>query len=283
MRLNIFKIAFFHLITHAIFKSILFLCAGFLIHQITGVQDIRLLSRISYFCPSILIRIIAANLALCGFPFFSGFYSKDLILEFLFSNNTNIFRLLILFVSCILTITYRIRLIIFLTIKSHIKLSINNLLHSDIWITLPTIILSFFSLIIGSSLIWILFFRNKLVRNLFLEKIIIFRIIFLSFFFAHKIKKINTVKTLYFIYLLWFLSYLSSQWILYNNIFIIQTIKKIGESGWNEILGGQGIFLLNKKISIYSELYQSTNFKIYLINFSLLFFLTIFYLFSNSL
>ena len=76
----------FHLYTHALFKALLFLCAGCLIHSFSHVQDLRHLGscwRVSSF---LIIFFNLANLALCGFPFLGGFFSKDAILErFLFS------------------------------------------------------------------------------------------------------------------------------------------------------------------------------------------------------
>merc|ERR1711893_556270 len=76
-------LSFFHLLSHAFFKAILFICAGIIIHNIKDYQDIRKIG-IRYnnlnYCISI---IIVANISLCGLPFLRGFYSKDLIIEIL--------------------------------------------------------------------------------------------------------------------------------------------------------------------------------------------------------
>src|SRR5947199_261941 len=74
--------AFFHLITHAGFKALLFLCAGFYMFTSRGAQDIRLIS--VYGGPAAIVLINVSNLALCGIPFMSGFYSKDRIVDYLF-------------------------------------------------------------------------------------------------------------------------------------------------------------------------------------------------------
>jgi NADH-ubiquinone oxidoreductase chain 5 len=81
LSLGCYKIAYFHLLTHAIFKALLFLCGGFIIHQFNNIQDIRILGGLSTVSPSVCVCLNVANLALCGFPFMAGFYSKDLILE----------------------------------------------------------------------------------------------------------------------------------------------------------------------------------------------------------
>jgi NADH-ubiquinone oxidoreductase chain 5 len=79
--LGLRKLAFFHLLTHALFKALLFICAGAIIHNINNSQDIRDMGNLSSCLPFILICLNVANLALCGFPFLAGFFSKDLILE----------------------------------------------------------------------------------------------------------------------------------------------------------------------------------------------------------
>merc|ERR1712107_891397 len=74
-------LSFFHLISHAFFKAILFICAGIIIHNIKDYQDIRKIRIILNILPITFRLIIVANLRLCGLPFLRGFYSKDIILE----------------------------------------------------------------------------------------------------------------------------------------------------------------------------------------------------------
>jgi NADH-ubiquinone oxidoreductase chain 5 len=79
--LGLYLVAFFHLVIHALFKAILFLCAGAIIHGIGGSQDIRHYGGQIQNYPVIGACLNIANLSLCGIPFMSGFYSKDLIVE----------------------------------------------------------------------------------------------------------------------------------------------------------------------------------------------------------
>jgi len=82
-------LSFFHLISHAFFKAMLFMCAGLVIHNIKDYQDIRKIG-FSYLNLNYSISIIiVANIRLCGLPFLSGFYSKDLIIEIVFMSNKN--------------------------------------------------------------------------------------------------------------------------------------------------------------------------------------------------
>ena len=81
------EFCFFHLITHAMFKALLFMCVGVGIHTVYGSQDFRRFSgtRSRLVWPRRLLMV--SNLALLGFPFISGFYSKDLVLESFYSLN----------------------------------------------------------------------------------------------------------------------------------------------------------------------------------------------------
>jgi NADH-ubiquinone oxidoreductase chain 5 len=111
LSLGLKELAFFHLLSHALFKSMLFLCAGVYIHSISGIQDSkRLLSlqKISFLL-GLLLRSSVGSL--CGIPFIRGFYSKDLILEVLYIEFLRI-RIFIFLVLIILrTLIYNFRLL----------------------------------------------------------------------------------------------------------------------------------------------------------------------------
>ena len=116
LRLGWSNLAFFHLITHAIFKRTLFICAGFIIHGGIGSQDIRGVSGLFLSSPRIRIAISITNIALSGFPFLAGFYSKDLRLESVFNARDNFWLVRGIVVSTGLTVSYRLRFI-FLRMK----------------------------------------------------------------------------------------------------------------------------------------------------------------------
>jgi NADH-ubiquinone oxidoreductase chain 5 len=80
---------YFHILSHALFKALLFMCAGNIIHCRGDTQDLRKIGFISKQIPVTCVCINTSNLALCGAPFIAGFYSKDLVLETLlnFSNS----------------------------------------------------------------------------------------------------------------------------------------------------------------------------------------------------
>lgn len=101
--------ALFHLLTHALFKALLFLCAGTLIHLQLHSQDLRYMGNINTSIPSIASALTVANLALCGTPFLAGFYSKDLILEISLFQPYGFTVLIIFFVATGLTVSYTAR------------------------------------------------------------------------------------------------------------------------------------------------------------------------------
>merc|ERR1712126_144638 len=104
-------LSFFHLISHAFFKAILFICAGIIIHNIKDYQDIRKIG-FRYFNLHFSISIIIiANISLCGLPFLRGFYSKDFIIKIILIKGKNIF---FLFLN---DIWYNIDCYLFLPIK----------------------------------------------------------------------------------------------------------------------------------------------------------------------
>nr|QNV11602.1 NADH dehydrogenase subunit 5 [Neomikiella lychnidis] len=91
------KLAFFHLLTHAMFKSLLFLCAGVFIHSMLNFQDIRLSGGFNLYFS--LMNFNISSLSLSGMPFLAGFYSKDLIMELMMINNINLLIFFFFFIS----------------------------------------------------------------------------------------------------------------------------------------------------------------------------------------
>ena len=79
--LSYYSLALFHLVNHAFFKALLFLSAGSIIHGLFDEQDIRRMGSIIMVQPLSYLFILVGSLALAGFPFLSGYYSKDLLLE----------------------------------------------------------------------------------------------------------------------------------------------------------------------------------------------------------
>nr|SYZ47132.1 0e4315bb-d132-4d5a-aa67-7e5f9936a19d [Plasmodiophora brassicae] len=86
--LSAYSVAFFHLVNHGYFKALLFLSAGSVIHGFSDEQDLRRMGGLGKVYPLTYCSILIGSFALMGFPFLSGFYSKDLILEITFIQHT---------------------------------------------------------------------------------------------------------------------------------------------------------------------------------------------------
>lgn len=86
--LSNYSVGIFHLTNHAFFKALLFLSAGSIIHSINDEQDMRKMGGLKNFLPFTYMAVVCGSLALIGFPFLTGFYSKDFILETAFSKYT---------------------------------------------------------------------------------------------------------------------------------------------------------------------------------------------------
>nr|AVP74392.1 NADH dehydrogenase subunit 5 [Cryptocelis alba] len=108
--LNLPMVAFFHLITHAMFKALIFICVGYLINNSGHFQDLRSLNGLWLTSPLLAITLIVSSLSLMGFPFLAGFFSKELILENNILIINQVFHLLLLF-SLPLTSYYSCRLV----------------------------------------------------------------------------------------------------------------------------------------------------------------------------
>jgi len=79
--LSNYTASLYHLTNHAFFKALLFLGAGAIIHVLHGEQDLRRMGGLLKLMPMTYISMLIASLSLLGFPFLSGFYSKDILIE----------------------------------------------------------------------------------------------------------------------------------------------------------------------------------------------------------
>ena len=108
-----YNVAMFHLFTHAFFKALLFLGSGSVIHSFKDEQNINLMGGVWKKIPYTWVLMIIGTLALTGFPFLSGFYSKDAIIEFAYlrGNTVGYFAAGIGIFTALLTSIYSWRLL----------------------------------------------------------------------------------------------------------------------------------------------------------------------------
>lgn len=141
--------ALFHVVTHAFFKALLFLCAGSVIHAMGGEQDIRKMGGLKKALPVTHLTFLIGTLAIAGAPPFAGFFSKDEILAGAWTHSYLIFG--ILAISAILTAVYMFRLY-YLTFHGEFRGSKHQQEHlheSPISMTIPLMVLAVLSTVGG--------------------------------------------------------------------------------------------------------------------------------------
>nr|WRK83547.1 NADH dehydrogenase subunit 5 [Glyphodes pyloalis] len=272
------ELAFFHLLTHAMFKALLFMCAGVIIHMMMDMQDIRFMGGISNFIPLTALCMNISNMALCGIPFLAGFYSKDLILEMLSLSNLNFFIFLLYYISTGLTMFYSFRLTMYLMINDFNLLSIYNLYEEDFIMLKSMFILLFMSIISGSMLMWMIFPYPYMIYLPINMKMMVIYVSILGVMLGYLVssmniysvnKFLNSYELSNFLSLMWFMPNLSTYGLNYYFLNISQVLLKNVDMGWSEYYSGQGIYLILKKYSKIYNLFQMNNYKIYLFSFVL--------------
>jgi len=282
-----YNVAMFHLFTHAFFKALLFLGSGSVIHSFKNEQNINKMGAVYKKLPYTWILMIIGTLALTGFPFLSGFYSKDAIIEFAYlkGNTVGYYAAGIGVLTALLTSIYSWRLIFktFHGTYNNQKLKIEEMHESPMVMLIPLVILAigaifagflFKDLFIGyggENHFWgeSIKFLNPLSTDhpplfiILITPVLVLLSIPIAYHLFVKKKELPTQfikfnKPLY--------NFLVNKWYfdeLYNFIFI-QSSKKIGLFFWKTIdvkiidkFGPDGLSLLIKNLSLRASKFQS--------------------------
>jgi NADH-ubiquinone oxidoreductase chain 5 len=151
--LSSYEVGMFHLSNHAFFKALLFLGAGSVIHAVSDEQDMRKMGGLKNLLPFTYSIILIGSLALAGFPFLAGFYSKDVILEISGSTYTTAgqfaYVLGILAAFCTSFYSTRLFYLVFLSSPNGQKNIILNAHEGSIRMTLPLFLLTILSITVG--------------------------------------------------------------------------------------------------------------------------------------
>ena len=282
-----YNVAMFHLFTHAFFKALLFLGSGSVIHSFKDEQDINQMGGVYKKLPYTYIFMIIGTLALTGFPFLSGFYSKDAIIEFAYlkGNTTGYYAAGVGILTAVLTSIYSWRLI-FKTFHGEYnnkKIDIKEMHESPLIMLLPLFVLAigaifagflFKDLFIGhggDNIFWgnsIKFLNPLSIEHpplwlLLTTPVLVLISIPIAYYLFVKEKSvpyqiIQSNKPLY--------NLLINKWYfdeLYDVLFI-QSSKKIGLFFWKVIdvkiidkFGPDGVSLLIKNLSLKASKFQS--------------------------
>jgi NADH-quinone oxidoreductase subunit L len=284
--LGAYHIAIFHLFTHAFFKALLFLGAGSVIHAFNDEQDMRNMGGVWKKIPYTYSLMIIGTLALTGFPFLSGFFSKDAIIETAYSSTSFFagYAVTIGVLTAFMTSLYSWRLI-FMTFHgtfNNKNISLSKVHESPAVMLVPLLFLAlgaifagyaFKDYFIGSQFIQFwnnsIFFLKEFVLHhpplwfLLLTPILVLLAIPLSYYFFVKDKKsldsfIEINKPLY--------NFLVNKWYfdeLYDFLFV-KPAKKIGSFFWKigdgtiiDGFGPDGLTKLIKSVSDKAVQFQS--------------------------
>lgn len=246
--LGLTTLAFFHLITHALFKALLFLTAGSMIHFHHHSQDLRFIGNLPSSSPLSISCLSIANLALCGSPFLAGFYSKDLILEISLFSPYNVLIIIIFFLATGMTASYSIRFIITTLWINSSRLPSQYTSDSDKVITTPIVFLTIGAIIGGAALRWLAFTN---LDEPFLPSHLKFTALTVTILGAALSWLLVTSKSSSFISLplinlffssIWFLAPSMRQRIISWPLSLGHKLLKLIDHGWLESLGRQGVF-----------------------------------------
>nr|AMP43814.1 NADH dehydrogenase subunit 5 [Suragina sp. KW-2016] len=276
LSMGFLKLAFFHLLTHALFKALLFMCAGAIIHNMSNSQDIRTMGGFVNHMPFTSSCLNVANLALCGMPFLAGFYSKDLILEIVSLSYLNMFSFFLFFFSTGLTVCYSIRLVYYSMTGDFNVMSL-HLLNDEGWIMLSGMLGLLFMAIVGGSLLnWLIFPIPDMICLPSYLKLLTLFVCIMGGIFGYLISNVSLYfinKSLLYFFIssflgsMWFMPYISTYGIINYPLLLGEKMLKNIDQGWSEFFGGQMIYNSLKNYSSINQFIQNNNLKIYLMIF----------------
>nr|YP_010285482.1 NADH dehydrogenase subunit 5 [Basiprionota bisignata]UKS07045.1 NADH dehydrogenase subunit 5 [Basiprionota bisignata] len=268
-----FNLSLFHLLTHALFKALLFMCAGYIIHCYMNCQDIRYMGSLINYLPITSCYFIICNFSLCGLPFLSGFYSKDLIVELISMSYMNMFIYMIYMFSLGLTISYSIRLLSYLMMGEFNYYSLNVIIESFSYMIFGMSILVFFVIFSGSMIMWIMLNPYYICLPLFM-KLMTFFVILMSYFIGLELFHVEyfyyskylkfKIVSKFFGHIL-NLSLISSYTFSYNVNLLSKFYNNNLDQGWFEYYGSKGLY---KNFYVLIKFFQGLSinyFKIYFI------------------
>jgi len=243
---NLPNLAFFHILTHALFKALLFICAGSFIDSHLHTQDLRWIGNITNQIPVAVRCVTLANIALCGFPFIAGFYSKDIILEAAINGQNNILILIITIFRLGLTSFYSIRFSL-TTMWGPTLIAPWSHLSEKNEVIKPLILLSVISISCGRLIFWLPPVRSSFyIIPAYIKYVPLTIVVFGIIVALILTTKTNYSKSFllewnlnhYAFCTIWFLAPLSTQFTLKLPITIAHFNMKFIDQGWLECVSG---------------------------------------------
>uniref|UniRef100_A0AB39A5B2 NADH-ubiquinone oxidoreductase chain 5 n=1 Tax=Chudania sinica TaxID=3237924 RepID=A0AB39A5B2_9HEMI len=274
--LGLVDLSFFHLISHAMFKSLLFLCSGIFIYYMNDNQDVRLMGCVCMNMPITTSCFNISNMALCGIPFLSGFYSKDLIVEMSVSYHLGLVNFIFMYLGLGMTMMYSIRLFYYTMIFNNKLISFNMFFEDFNYMKKSISMLAFFSVFSGSMIMWMINLDMMFFMIPFYLKILSILFVFLGMWLGLEFFNFNYFFSLkYYIFnsYMWFM--FSHSFFNYKMFYNISYFSNSNLSSWGEYYGAMGISFYLKFFSSFMQYLLNNNMKIFLISFFVWFFFMI--------
>nr|UZG66062.1 NADH dehydrogenase subunit 5 [Aquatica wuhana] len=269
-----YKLAFFHMLSHALFKGLLFMCAGCMIHNLKNCQDIRYMGSLINFMPLTCTIFNISNFSLCGLPFLSGFYSKDLILEVFSMNCINMFMYMIFYISIGLSVSYSFRLCYYSLYSMYNFYILNNLYDQGLIMLNGMSGLIFLVNFGGSILSWLIFPTAYFIWLPFMMKMMVIICIlfgiwlgyeFSKFGYNYNLKCMTWLTISYFFFSMLYMSMLSPYFVNYYFLKFMTFYYKIVDLGWLQYFGSQNLYNNIIKSSKVSQLLFNNSLKVFFI------------------
>nr|YP_009159471.1 NADH dehydrogenase subunit 5 [Paratya australiensis]AKQ09516.1 NADH dehydrogenase subunit 5 [Paratya australiensis] len=276
LAMGYYKLAFFHLLAHALFKALLFMCAGSVIHSVGGTQDIRAMGGLIHVMPLSVTSMNLANLALCGTPFLAGFYSKDLILEVAFLSTSNELSFWFLVFATGLTVCYTFRLVYYSVSGDYNLLALTAVSDEDWMMTSPMLFLGAGAISGGALLSWLIFPAPWMICLPLSFKTLALVVSFVGGFVGYSLNlmqenyslaSISNYLTVVFAGSMWFMPFLSTRGVSKSILKLGSYYQQFGDGGWLEYYGAQGAYSSFMKSSSFLQTAQDNGIKIYMIMF----------------
>nr|YP_008080895.1 NADH dehydrogenase subunit 5 [Tarragoilus diuturnus]AFW98788.1 NADH dehydrogenase subunit 5 [Tarragoilus diuturnus] len=272
------KLAFFHLLTHALFKALLFMCAGAIIHNMKNSQDIRFMGSLSGQMPLTSICFNVANFALCGMPFLAGFYSKDLILEIVAMSYLNSFSFFLYFFSTGLTVCYSLRLAYY-SMSGDFNSSSLHPLNDQGWVMLRGMLALLTMAVMGGSMLsWCLFPTPSMICLPMWLSTLALSVSLMggwvgyelsNFSLFYKLQSFHYYLISSFLGSMWFMPFISTYGVGMTPMSAGGLMLKSFDQGWSEEFGAQNIYSYSMGYSGVNQWWQNNDLKIYLVSFIL--------------
>nr|YP_010952652.1 NADH dehydrogenase subunit 5 [Empoascanara falcata]YP_010952899.1 NADH dehydrogenase subunit 5 [Empoascanara quarta]WMQ52342.1 NADH dehydrogenase subunit 5 [Empoascanara quarta]WMQ53072.1 NADH dehydrogenase subunit 5 [Empoascanara falcata] len=265
--LGFVNLSFFHLLSHAMFKSLLFLCAGIFIFYMNNNQDIRFMGSVCNFLPFCTACFNLSNLTLCGIPFLSGFYSKDLILEMSLVYSMGLIMNFIFFISLGFTCSYTMRLFYYSMMINSKNKTHMFFYEEKLIMKFSIFLLTLFSVIFGCLILWTLMINVMLIFIPFHLKILPLILVFLGGWVGWSMCEYKGFLFNKFFYMsmnMWFMFSYSNY--MYKYLYTFSDSYK-NNLNWGDFYGAMGISFYFLKISNYFQFYSNNSIKIMFFSF----------------